>query len=229
MSTTLSTAGRAKSISCWKGKSNMKASCIRWCAAAGLCALTSFAQSQTQPGPAAPQRTIMENRVTRGAGDKGKEQAQPPETPSGRTVDSLVNSTEDLNSIRDGYLRRLSGDGCPPDVAIRVADLRARLQGNGPGAGPGRGAKDDGTTQESSANLEGSLLILAAQWYQLRPETTPARAATSANREMERARLLDFVLSPGDAPSGATPAGADAASVKAELDRLLAGCRQAAH
>ena len=202
---------------------------VRWCVPVFLAAFASLVPAQTQPGQAAPQRTILDNRVTHGpSGEQGKEQRPPSDGAPGRTVESLLNSTEDLNSIRDGYLRRLAGDGCPPDVAIRVADLRARLsEGGSPSGGARRAARDNDAAQdESSAELEGSLLLLAAQWNQARPEATPAKA--SAGRDSERARLLDMVLSPADPRAAATQPGADAASMKTELDRLLAGCHAAA-
>lgn len=176
------------------------------CALAIPLALAAFAQTP------APQRTILENRVTQGK-DKPAEQPAP-----ARSLDSLLNSTEDLNSIRDGYLRRVAGDGCRPDVAIRVAELRSRLGENGR---PNGQAPIAAASSQTSADLESSLLLLAAGWYQSRPDHAPPRA----NREADRNQLLDFVLSPKDPEAGAAQSAADAAQVKAELDRLLATCR----
>lgn len=178
--------------------------------AAIFATLCSFAQS------APPQRTIMENRVTTG---KANDKAQQPAPASDRAIDSLLNSTEDLNSIRDGYVRRLAGDGCRPDIAIRVAELRSRLDENGSGRAASAGP------QQTNFEMEGSLIILAAGWYEQRAETAPKRA----NRDAERTQLLDMVLSPGN-PSAETAApGADRAQWKAELDRLLATCHGTGH
>jgi hypothetical protein len=182
-------------------------------AAAVLMALPAFAQSP------APQRTILENRVTQGkAKDSNLQPAGAPE----RTIDSLLNSTEDLNSIRDAYLRRLGGDGCRPDVAIRVAELRARLDDND--LHRGRPQNTAAAIQQTNAELTDSLLILASGWYQPRAENTASRA----NPERDRAQLLDFVLSAKDSVPAASP-GAAAAQSKAELERLLATCRGVAH
>ena len=180
--------------------------------------LILFAVLAALPGlaqPPAPQRTIMENRVTSGK-DTGKAQ-QPAAAPAG-TIDSLLDSTEDLNSIRDSYLRRLAGDGCRPDVAVRVAELRSRLEDKG-SSDPERSA----AAQRTNFEIEGSLLLLAAAWYQ------PVREAASQhpNRESERARMLEYVLSPETTSAEAGPSGNDRAQVKAELDRLLATCHSA--
>ncbi len=182
-------------------------------AAAYLIAVSACAQSPT------PQRTILENRLTQG---KTKDSTPERSATPGRAIDSLLDSTEDLNSIRDAYVRRLAGDGCRPDVAVRVAELRARLNENG--AGRDRG-QTTAAAIETRAEMADSLLILASGWYQQRADSAPARP----NPERERAQLLDLVLSPKDSQAaGAVPA-ADAAQSKAELDRLLATCRGAGH
>lgn len=163
--------------------------------------------------PPAPQRTILDDRLTKG---KDTDKTRQPAAAQQGTIDSLLDSTEDLNSIRDSYLRRLAGDGCRPDVAIRVAELRSRLDGNNsPGAG-----QDGAAKQQTNSEVEGSLLVLAAGWYQARPETAPPRP----NRDAERNRLVEYVLSP-ESPAGAGDSSrADGTQLKAELDRLLATC-----
>ena len=170
--------------------------------------LAAFAAAQNAP---APQRTIMENRVT-----QGKAKPEQPAQASPGSIDSVLDFTQDLNSIRDAYVRRLAGDGCRPDVAVRVAELRARLEEHG---GPQARSQNQAAGLQTGAELEGSLLILAAGWYQPHSEKMPPRA----NREGERTQLLDFVLSPAE-PQGQA-AGPQAGDVKAELDRLLATCR----
>ncbi len=161
----------------------------------------------------APQRTILENRVT-----QGKSKPEQPAPAPGQTIDSVLDSTVDLNSIRDEYVRRVAGDGCRPDVAIRVAELRARLQENSPRASQASGPA---ASSQTSSDLEGSLLILAAGWFQPRTEQAPPRAS----HEADCAQLLDFVLSPRDPEGIQARSGQDAGSVKAELDQLLATCR----
>jgi len=188
-----------------------------------VAAISVFAAAAQTPPPASPQRTILDQRVIRNApGDRNKAPEPQAEAASGRTIDSILQSTEDLNTIRDGYLRRLAGDGCPPDVAMRVADLRARLHDDGSrsSAAPMAGA---GAAQprQTGADLEGSLLILAAKWYEPPPAASAAPAL--AARDAERARLLELVLSPKEPQPAAN--SADAVQMKAELDRLLVGCR----
>ena len=163
------------------------------------------------PAPA-PQRTILENRVT-----QGKSNEEQPATAPVRSIDSVLDSTVDLNAIRDQYVRRLAGDGCRPDVAVRVAELRARLQQTGPLATKAQGSA---ATPQTSSDLEGSLLILAAGWYQPRNE----KATPRASRDTERSQLLEFVLSPKD-PQSQAASGQEAGQLKAELDQLLATCR----
>lgn len=180
--------------------------------AAFLIAVAAFAQEP------APQRTILENRVTQGrAKDNTSDRTAAPE----RAIDSVLNSTEDLNSIRDAYVRRLAGDGCRPEVAIRVAELRANLEETD--THRGRSQTTAAAAQQTSAELTDSLLILASGWYQPRPESEPPRV----NPDRDRAQLLDQVLSARDSQSAAPSTGADPAQAKAELDRLLATCRGA--
>lgn len=173
-----------------------------------LAAAVAFAQTPQ------PQRTILENRVTKGKdGDKTQQPAGTPES----AIDSLLNSTEDLNSIRDGYLRRLAGDGCRPDVAIRVAELRSRLDQTDPARAR------NAAPQQTDFELDGELMLLAARWYDARPEVAVQRT----NRDAARAQLLEEVLAPRGATANA-PSGSDRAQLKAELDRLLATCHAAA-
>ena len=64
------------------------------------------------------------------------------------------------------------------------------------------------------------LVGAGTMWAQADPP-----AATARTSEAERARLLEYVLSPGDSKAAAQ--SADAAQMRTELDRLLAGCRPA--
>ncbi|MFN7997600.1 MAG: hypothetical protein U0Q18_28535 [Bryobacteraceae bacterium] len=171
-------------------------------------------QSQSTTDPL--QRTIRENRVTtsRESDRKGQE---PADKPSGQAMDSILSSTEDLSSIRDAYLRVLSGDGCSPEVAARVAELRALL-----GEKKAAGATASlGATEKSAAELEGAMLALALDWYK-RPPVESASTLAPAGRDAEHARLLEAALSPQQQPAAA--AAGDRAALKAELDKLLASC-----
>jgi hypothetical protein len=171
---------------------------------------------------ATPERTIRENRVISGKADngQGRETGVP-----GQTLDSVLWSTENLNLIRDGFLRRLSGDGCPPDVAARVADLRAQLHEGETrhGGVPAAAEKPAAASERSSAELESALFVLASTWYTKRsPDTAAGTARASADQEAERAGLLEAVLA---SESQAAAQASDTAKMRAELERLLAGCR----
>jgi hypothetical protein len=178
-------------------------------------------QSKTAT-PADPlQRTIRENRVTTSREGDAKTQDHQPNAASGQAIDSMLSSTENLNYIRDGYLRVLSGDGCRPDVAARVAELRALLGEKKAGAQEAGGRF--APTEKSAADLESSMLALAVDWYK-RPPAESSSISNPANREAERARLLEAALSLRESQSTAAPASADSAALKAELDRLLVSC-----
>lgn len=191
----------------------------------GLLWVTSAFVAAGQPGQggqaspsSSPQRTILDNRVIRNApGDRNQAPDFQPQAASGRAIESILDSTENLNSIRDGYLRRLAGDGCAPDVAMRVADLRARLHDDGSRA---NAVPATARQQQSQADLEGSLRLLAAKWYDAPPATSAAPVI--AARDAERARSLEMVLSPKEPPASVAT---DSTQMKAELDRLLASCR----
>jgi hypothetical protein len=136
-------------------------------------------------------------------------------------MNTVLSSTEDLNSIRDAYLSRLVGDGCAPDVAVRVAQLRAKLHGE----------VSTQFAQQSSIEVENVLFALASDWYKnpLGENPSSAGANVAGVREAGRTKLLDEVLIPRDRPAASPPQAAETAQLlQAELDRLLAGCRSAA-
>jgi hypothetical protein len=183
----------------------MKRVSLILCAAAGL-----WAQ----------QRTIRDNPLTRG--NEAKAPANTAEPAPGQALESIFASSEDLNAIRDGYLRRLSGDGCPTDVAIQIAELRARLRDVEAETQAESAAKTKITTPQTSAEMELALLALAATWNN---RGLVESAVAPAIRDAEHAKLLSMVLpAPTQAPS-AQPA--TAAQLKAEIARLTEGCKAA--
>jgi len=184
----------------------------RWIALLAAIGLHSAAHAQTTP----PQRTIQENRVTRPS-ENDKQQDRQSAAPSNRAIESMASSTEDLNSIRDAYLRVLSGDGCPPDVAARVAQLRALVGEKKPAAQPGASA----LARKSAADFEISMLALALDW-----DNRQAGPATFANSGASRDKLLNAALAP---PSQSGAPATDMTALKAEMDRLLSTCRAPQH
>jgi len=128
--------------------------------------------------------------------------------PGSSALDALSSSTENLNLIRDGNVRRLTGDGCAPEVSARIHDLRARL---GIATPPAAETRNPGT--------ESAALALASGWFK-----SPSEAAAVAAQQ-KKTDLLDSVL-PGSektAKPAETPAP-DAADLRMELDHLVASC-----
>jgi hypothetical protein len=191
-------------------------------------ALSHAAAAQTaQSGQSPPnslQPTIRENRIVTPPKDGGGTPEPQPNAVPGRSVESMVSSTQDLNAIRDGYLRALSGDGCAPDVAARVAELRALLGEKKPEGSPAAGGQA-APAGKSAADLESSMLALALDWYN-RPaaDNSSIASANPAAREAERAQLLEAALTPRQPQGVEARNSVDAAVLKSELQRLLASC-----
>jgi hypothetical protein len=148
---------------------------------------------------------------------------KPPAAPTdaGAAVDSLGNSLQDLNAIRDANLGRVQKDGgCPPETAARLADLRIRLRQSEAELSGDALAKDTGVPVDATS--------IAADWFKRAPqnETEPAAARES--------RLLADVL-PGAPPAiaGAKPQQTaqqkkaledEIARLKTEVARLSGTC-----
>jgi hypothetical protein len=165
----------------------------------------------------AVQRTIQENPIARGA--EAKAPASTPAATPGQALESIFAASEDLNAIRDGYLRRLAGDGCPADVAIHIAELRARLRDLESDTPAEVAAKAKPAPPQTSAEMELALLALAATWNN---RGLAEGAATPGVRDAEHTRMLSQVL-PAATQTSAAPA--NAAQLKAEIARLTEGCK----
>jgi hypothetical protein len=155
------------------------------------------------------------------------------------SLDVLSKSLQDLNAVRDGNLLLVQKDGCPPELASRIADLKAKLRSdeldwNGaavPSAvAPAARQLDNGNGPDAMA--------IAADWFQRPADSKPTAVSTDANRTRE-SKLLDAVLS--GTPAAPTPERnidpkspeaeqhrkvleADIARVKAELNQLSGAC-----
>ena len=186
----------------------MKTLTIVFCVAAGLGAQTV-------------QRTIQENPITRG--NEAKAPADGAVATPGSALESIFASTEDLNAIRDGYLRRLSGDGCPTDVAIHIAELRARLRDLESETPVESTARVKATAPQTSAEMELALLALAATWNS---RGLSEAAVPVSRRDAEHARMLSLVLPAAAAQPSATQPST-AAQLKAEIAKLMEGCKAA--
>ena len=125
-----------------------------------------------------------------------------PANPTG-TMDSLSNSLQDLNAIRDGNLTRVQKDGCSAETAARLTEFRGKLR------------QLDAETVDAQA--------IAADWFK------PAVVKQEDQSERE-SRLLDAVL-PGAAAAPAKPAAQrpkaneeELARLRSEIARLSAAC-----
>ena len=157
--------------------------------------------------------------------------------------DSLSKSLQDLSAVRDGNLWRVQKDGCPPEIASRMADLRGKLEtdelelkggeSSAP-AGAGAASKD----KAGSADR----LAIAADWFKHPADneasTAPAgSAATDVNSR--ESKLLEAALAgnrsaaaPASAVDPRSPDGErtrkaaeeDIARIKAELAQLSGAC-----
>jgi hypothetical protein len=157
--------------------------------------------------------------------------------------DSLSKSLQDLSAVRDGNLWRVQKDGCPPEIASRMAELRGKLETyelelkdeeSSASAAAGTGSKD----KTGSADR----LALAADWFKHPADTDSSTAATGSGAtdvNSRESKLLEAALagnrstaapaSPADpkSPEGERArkaAEADIARIKAELAQLSGAC-----
>jgi len=158
--------------------------------------LISCAAVEAQQPTQAPKRTLTDSQMQK----KNAQAPAPSKDPGSSAYDALAASTENLNTIRDSNVRRL-GEGCSPDVAARIGEIRTQL-----------GIKSAPARKDPAA--EAAMLTLAANWYKA------ADAAPSAPRQ-KPSDLLDSVL-PGSSSTAAV--AQDAASLQTEMNRLLASC-----
>ena len=151
-------------------------------------------------------------------------------------LDSLITSLQDLNAIRDGNLVRVQADGCPREIATRLADLRGRLQqdrnelaGADAPSGPVARPKD------VPGSVPADPMSLANNWFKQPPlDKSPARPA-----DTRESKLLADVLagSPAPASPGRVPDPKSAAAgerekelheeiarIEAEIVQLSAAC-----
>ena len=147
-----------------------------------------------------------------------------------KALDSLSASTDDLNAIRDENLRRLTSDGCPPEVSARIAEVKGRLaaaqaelKGVEPAAAP---------EKKPAPAAPGSALALASDWFKA---GDPAPADTAA-RSNDQRDAVGSVLPGGPARTAAPGMKApltaerrrtleqDVTALESELAHLVVAC-----
>jgi hypothetical protein len=151
--------------------------------------------------------------------------------------DSLSKSLQDLSAVRDGNLWRVQKDGCPPEIASRMADLRARLETDEVELKGGESSTDSKQKAGSADRL-----AIAADWFK-QPANTEASTAASGSGatggNSRESKLLEAALagnrsaaaqaSPVDpkSPEGERArktAEEDIARIKGELAQLSGAC-----
>ena len=175
-----------------------------------------------------PQRTVHAASATtapaQGSDDRGRG-ANP------HALDSLSSSTDDLNAIRDSNLRKLTKDGCSPEISGRMAEVKGRLraaEAELQGVEPPPPASAD---KAAPSAPQGSAQAIATDWFK---PADPA-STTAKSRESQSKDLVGSVL-PGVAARTVTHPKApltaekrqvleqDLAVFKAEIEHLSVAC-----
>ena len=176
------------------------------------------------------------------ASAKGAKDAGPDSTAANSgAFDALSKSLQDLNAVRDGNLTLVQKDGCAPELASRIADLKARLRSdefqlNGTEA-PAAASTDPHTSEKTSADA----MAVAGDWFKHPPDSKPAAHVDDARRTRESSQLDAVLAGAPSAPAAEgrkdpnSPAAeqnrkileADMVRVQAELDQLSSACAAA--
>lgn len=139
--------------------------------------------------------------------------------------DSLSKSLQDLSAVRDGNLWRVQKDGCPPEIASRMADLRGKLETDefelkgGESSTPtaaGAGSKDKAASADR--------LTVAADWFKHPGDSeapTVAAASGATDLNSRESKLLEAALA-GNRSAAATASSADPKSPEGERTRKAA-------
>jgi len=132
--------------------------------------------------------------------------------------DSLNKSLQNLDTIRDANLGRVQQQNCPPEVAARISDLKARLRSYESGRD---GAPDpEAAPARAPANPNPpDPLSIATDWFKATPAPEPVISAE------QQSKLLADVLPRAEAvPETRQVDQQEIARVKAELEQLSGGC-----
>lgn len=207
-------------------------------------------------GPSPEQYERMLTQATGNAGNKETPGASAHAAPeSGRQGDSgafdaLTKSMQDLNAVRDGNLSLVQKEACAPELASRIADLKAKLRNdefqlNGtevPSAAAPAAAAPAADAHPAGKPNASDPLAVANDWFKHPADAkAPAAPQESTSRTRESSQL-DAVLA-GAQPSAPAERRADAKSpettqnkqmieadmarVKAELEQLSGACASA--
>jgi hypothetical protein len=152
---------------------------------------------------------------------------KPPGTASNRqpdwkvdpTLDSLTRSLENLDTIRDANLGRVQNQSCPPEVAARIADLKAKLERSEPGSDmraetrlAASRARENTRPPDPSA--------IANDWFKPGSATVPSPAADPNQQLVAVLPAKETQRTPVDEH--------EMARARLELEQLSGACRGAA-
>lgn len=137
--------------------------------------------------------------------------------------DSLSKSLQDLSSVRDGNLWRVQKDGCPPEIASRMADLRGKLETyelelNGAEASAAANARS------KEVRGSGDRLAIAADWFKSpadKEASTAVAGSGAVSGNSRESKLLDAALA-GNGSAAASAMRIDPKSPESERTRKAA-------
>jgi hypothetical protein len=132
-------------------------------------------------------------------------------------LDSLTTSLQDLNAIRDGNLTRVQKDGCPPEVAARLADLKARLAQDEAELS-GVEAPVPAASQSKDRAGAADPLAIADDWYKRSPQTRLETANRGMGNPSERSGAPDPSDREARLLSGVLPGGTNTATPERRVD-----------
>jgi len=148
---------------------------------------------------------------------------KPPAAPAdaASALDSLGNSLQDLNAIRDGNLTRVQRDGCPPETAARLADLRVRLRQ--------AEAQLSGEAPANDSRVPDDMPAIASGWFKPVPqeqaESTSARESRLIGEVLPGASATALkAIQPAQSAQQRKALEDEIARVKAEITRLSGSC-----
>jgi hypothetical protein len=127
-------------------------------------------------------------------------------------MDSLNKSIQNLDTVRDANLGRVQRESCPPEVAARIADLKAKLQIYESG-----GVALPVASRPAIPNEPADPLVIVNDWY--KPAAAPVR-----DRSAQQGKLLAEVLPSGMSAPKPQVSEQEIARTKAELEQLSGAC-----
>jgi hypothetical protein len=193
------------------------------------------------PTPEQYERMLMGRGATSA---KGAASSPDPRAADSGSLDALSKSLQDLNAVRDANLSLVQKDGCAPELASRVADLKARLHSdefelNGTES-PAAAPRDAHTSEKASSANAADPMAVASDWFKHPADPKQTARPDDSGRTRESSEL-DAVLTGAQAPAAErhfdpkSPEAeqnrkaieADMARVKSELEQLSSACAAA--